>query len=567
MKWLRLSTAALACVAAANAQTLTGRWTGNASTTDNGLEIVVALNQGADGKITGYIIGRSQDTIVDGKIEDGKITLEAERAGRAGAIQKVTYTAVLEGDKLKLTMPMGGGGRGPGRGPGGAPGAPGATPGAAIVAGPGAVPGAGAATPGPGPGAAPGRAPRPPQVFELARVSTEVPKPLPPKPAPVSLTMPAPVKSNGLAKTPPMGWNSWNNFSNRVSDQMVREMADGIVKSGMRDAGYIYVNIDDTWEGARRDANGNITTNNKFPDMKALAAYVHSKGLKLGIYSSPGPKTCAGYEGSYQHEEQDAKTYAAWGIDYLKYDWCSASQVYDNTRDTMVAAYARMGLGLLNSGRKIVFSLCQYGNHNVEEWGERVGGNVWRTTGDINDSWDSMSHIGFEGTSNRNQQGPSPDRNKYAAPGHWNDPDMLEIGNGHMTTEEYKTHMSLWCIQAAALLAGNDIRDMKPEIAAILMNKEVIAVDQDKLGKQGVRVAKEGDLEVWSKPLADGGHAVALFNRGAETSKVTAKWSDIGVTGTHKLRELWRHEDLGNMVDAYTAEVPSHGVAMIKIAK
>ena len=179
--------------------------------------------------------------------------------------------------------------------------------------------------------------------------------------------MPEPVKSNGLAQTPPMGWNSWNKFRNQVSDKMIREMADAIVSSGMRDAGYVYVNIDDTWEGAHRDANGNITTNNKFPDMKALAAYVHSKGLKLGIYSSPGPETCAGYEGSYQHEEQDAKTWASWGIDYLKYDWCSASQVYDNTQATMAAAYAKMGNALLHSGRAIVFSLCQYGNHNVED--------------------------------------------------------------------------------------------------------------------------------------------------------------------------------------------------------
>ena len=288
---------------------------------------------------------------------------------------------------------------------------------------------------------------------------------LPPRPAPVSLPMPTTaVKYNGMAKTPPMGWNSWNKFRNQVSDKMVREMADGIVKSGMRDAGYIYVNIDDTWE-AGRDAAGNITTNNKFPDMKALSAYIHGKGLKLGIYSSPGPKTCAGYEGSYQHEEQDAKTYAAWGIDYLKYDWCSASQVYDNTQATMAAAYA--------------------------EWGEKIGGNLWRTTGDISDRWASLDNIGFK---------LQPGREKFAGIGHWNDPDMLEIGNGGMTDTEYETHMSLWCLLSAPLLAGNDIRDMKPSIAAILMNKEVVAIDQDKLGKQGVRIAQEGTVEVWAKP-------------------------------------------------------------------
>src|SRR5262249_2943183 len=219
--------------------------------------------------------------------------------------------------------------------------------------------------PGPGrggPAAAPGGEqkgpppqPRPPQVLELARVSNALPAPIPPRPAPVSLPMPEPVKSNGLARTPPMGWNSWNKFRNQVSDKMVREMADAIVKSGMKSAGYIYVNIDDTWESAHRDPQGNITTNNKFPDMKALADFVHSKGLKLGIYSSPGPKTCAGYEASYQHEEQDAKTFAKWGIDYLKYDWCSASQVYDDSQATMAGAYALMGNALVHSGHNIIF--------------------------------------------------------------------------------------------------------------------------------------------------------------------------------------------------------------------
>jgi alpha-galactosidase len=327
----------------------------------------------------------------------------------------------------------------------------------------------------------------------------------------------------------------------------------------MRDAGYIYVNIDDTWEAAHRDANGNITTNNKFPDMKALADYVHGKGLKLGIYSSPGPKTCAGYEGSFGHEEQDAKTWASWGIDYLKYDWCSASQVYENnSQPTMAGAYAKMGQALLKSGRTIVYSLCQYGNLDVGDWGARVGGNLWRTTGDISDRWQSMMNIGF------NLQ---PGREKYAGPGHWNDPDMLEIGNGGMTDEEYRTHMSLWCILAAPLLAGNDIRNMPKNIADILMNREVIAVDQDKLGKQGIRVSKEGDLQVFAKPLADGGYAVGLFNLGSDTAKVTARWSDIGIVGSHNVRDLWKHADLGAMSGQFSADVPSHGVVMVKIAK
>ena len=276
---------------------------------------------------------RSTDTITSGKVEGGSVTLEAERTGRGGAIQKVTYTAAVEGGKMKLTVPRRiSAARGRGRGRAQAPWTP---PGA----GPGGPPLLDEARrPGGGRGGQP-------QVVDLARVSTDVPRP-PPRPDPVSLPMPTTaVKYNGQAKTPPMGWNSWNKFRNQVSDKMVREMADAIVKTGMRDAGYIYVNIDDTWEAASRDADGNIATNNKFPDMKALADYIHSKGLKLGIYSSPGPRTCAGYLGSYQHEEQDAKTYAAWGIDYLKYDWCSASQVYDNTQATMAGRLREDGSG------------------------------------------------------------------------------------------------------------------------------------------------------------------------------------------------------------------------------
>ncbi len=486
----------------------------------------MAIKQAPDGSISGYVQApRSTDTIVAGKVDGTNLTLDVERPGRNNAVQKLAYTGVVEGNKLKLTLPAPGGRGGAGRG--GVAGAP-----------------------------APPKAPPAPQVVELSRVSNDPPAALPARPAPVALPMPEPVRSNGLAKTPPMGWNSWNKFRNQVSDKMVREIADAMVKSGMKAAGYVYVNIDDTWEAAHRDAQGNIATNNKFPDMKALADYVHSKGLKLGIYSSPGPKTCAGYEGSYQHEEQDAKTFAGWGIDYLKYDWCSASQVYDTAQATMAAAYAKMGLGLLNSGRKIVYSLCQYGNLDVGAWGERVGGNSWRTTGDISDRWDSMQRIGFE------QQ---TDREKVAGPGHWNDPDMLEIGNGGMTDEEYRTHMSLWSILASPLLAGNDIRDMKPEIAGILMNKEVIAIDQDKLGKQGKRIAKDGEKEIWSKPLADGGEAVALFNRGADTASVTAKWSDLGITGSHTVRDLWKHADLGKKSGEFSAMVPSHGVVLVRI--
>ncbi|MBV8812084.1 MAG: glycoside hydrolase family 27 protein [Acidobacteriaceae bacterium] len=378
---------------------------------------------------------------------------------------------------------------------------------------------------------------------------------MPPNPAKISLPAAAPVAYNELAKAPPMGWNSWNKFANKVSDQLVRETADQMASNGMKDAGYVYINIDDTWE-ANRDANGNIQTNSKFPDMKALTAYVHSKGFKIGIYSSPGPKTCAGYEGSFQHEEQDAKSYAEWGFDYLKYDWCSATQVYDY--HSMPAVYAKMGEALLHSGRPILFSLCQYGVLHVEKWGEKVGGNAWRTTGDISDNWKSMSHIGFD-----LQLELAP----YAGPGHWNDPDMLEIGNGGMTDTEYRTHMSLWCLLAAPLLAGNDQRNMTPAIRDILENRELIAVDQDRLGKQATRVAKDGDLEVWARQLQDGSHAVGLFNRGGAQAKVTARWSDLGISGKAHVRDLWAHADRGEVPNEYSTDVQSHGVVMIKVSQ
>jgi alpha-galactosidase len=384
-------------------------------------------------------------------------------------------------------------------------------------------------------------------------VSSATPLPLPPARAKITLPPAAGVPNNGLAKTPPMGWNSWNKFAERVSDQIVRQIADSMARNGMKDAGYIYVNIDDTWE-AGRDAQGNIQTNSKFPGMKALADYVHSKGLKLGIYSSPGPKTCAGYAGSFRHEEQDAKTYAAWGIDYLKYDWCSGSSVYDY--HSMPAVYAKMGQALLASGRPIVFSLCQYGVLNGPQWGASAGGNLWRTTGDISDNWRSMSHIGFDLQLALAQ---------YAGPGHWNDPDMLEIGNGGMSETEYRTHMSLWSLLAAPLLAGNDLRDVPPAILDILLNKEVIAIDQDPLGKQAKRVAQDGDLEVWARPLAGGAYAAGLFNRGASSSKVTARWSDIGISGTARVRDLWAHSDRGQATGEFSSDVPSHGVVLIRV--
>jgi alpha-galactosidase len=360
------------------------------------------------------------------------------------------------------------------------------------------------------------------------------------------------VPDNGLAKTPPMGWNSWNKFRGRVDDAGVRGMADAMASNGMKDAGYLYINIDDTWQ-ADRDEQGMIHANKKFPDMKALAGYVHSKGLKLGIYSSPGPNTCAGYEGTYGHEEQDARTWAAWGIDYVKYDWCGARNIY--TDSEMQAVYQKMGDALHAAGRPIVFSLCQYGRADVWKWGPDVGGNLWRTTGDIRDTWDSMTTIGFK------QDGLAP----WAKPGHWNDPDMLEIGNGGMSDTEYQTHMSLWSLLAAPLLAGNDLRDMSPSILAILTNRDVIAVDQDKQGKQGKQAWKSGDQEIWVRELSGGAHAVAVFNRGAESAKVTLKWRDLGIKPPAHGRDLWAHKDESFQGPEQAVTVPSHGVIMWRV--
>ena len=362
--------------------------------------------------------------------------------------------------------------------------------------------------------------------------------------------MPSAAQEQNAAPTPPMGWNSWNHFAERVDDRGVRAAADALVASGMKDAGYVYVNIDDTWE-AGRDAQGIIQPNAKFPNMKALADYVHSKGLKIGIYSSPAAKTCAGYEGSLGHEEQDAQSYAKWGIDYLKYDWCQSS----GTREEMIAAYTKMHDALNKAGRPMVLSLCEYGWNKVWEWGLSVGGNLWRTTGDISDQYRVMAEIGFS------QNGLE----KFAGPGHWNDPDMLEVGNGGMNEDEYRTHMSLWALTAAPLLAGNDIRKMSDTTKSILLNKEVIAVDQDPLGKQASPV-KNGNLEMWVKPLKDGGIAVGVVNLDNAPGTATVKASDLGLKGSvRSARDLWTHKDVKFDNGAYSASVPAHGVLMLRV--
>jgi alpha-galactosidase len=362
--------------------------------------------------------------------------------------------------------------------------------------------------------------------------------------------------ANGLAMTPPMGWNSWNHFNDLVDDRVVREAIDTLVSSGMADAGYVYVNLDDTWEGGR-DAEGNIVPNKKFPDMKALADYAHHKGLKLGIYSSPGPVTCGGYAGSYGHEEQDARTFAAWGIDYLKYDWCSTARIYPDGQ--MRPVFQKMGEALQHCGRPMVFSICGYGNGTLGQlwtWAPKVAGNLWRTTGDIRDNWERMSEIGFS------QGRFAP----YAGPGHWNDPDMLEVGNGGMSATEYRTHFSLWCLLAAPLIAGNDLRTMSAEDRDILTNREVIAVDQDALGRQGTRLLARGPVEVWAKPLKDRALALGLFNRGKSEATASLTWAEAGLSGPpSSVRDLWRHVDMAPAADGLSATVPAHAVLLVVV--
>jgi alpha-galactosidase len=367
-----------------------------------------------------------------------------------------------------------------------------------------------------------------------------------------------------VALTPPMGWNSWNCFACDVTEANVRAAADAMVASGLINHGWTYINIDDCWE-AGRDADGMVLSNQKFTDMKALTDYVHSKGLKIGLYSSPGPKTCAGHEGSYKHEELDARRYGEWGFDYLKYDWCSYGGIVPNPdHDGLMKPYQIMRAALDKAPRDILFSLCQYGMGNVWEWGAQVGGNCWRTTGDISDTWSSMSGLGF------GQAG----HEKFAGPGHWNDPDMLVVGYvgwsakvrpTRLTPNEQYTHISLWCLLCSPLLIGCDMTKLDDFTLNLLTNDEVLDVSQDPLGHQAARIAKDGSLEIWAKDLEDGSKAVGLFNRGEDTAKATLKWSDLGVSGQQSVRDLWRQQNLGKFPDQFQTEVSRHGVVLVKV--
>ena len=371
--------------------------------------------------------------------------------------------------------------------------------------------------------------------------------------------LPVVALDNGLAKTPPMGWNSWNKFGCNVSEQMIRETADAMVSSGMKDAGYRYVVIDDCWQ-VKRDENGTIVADpERFPSgIKALADYVHSKGLKFGLYSDAGSKTCGGRPGSRGYEFQDARTYAGWGVDYLKYDWCNAE------RQDSTESYSLMSKALQASGRPIVFSLCEWGSTKPWLWAKDVG-NLWRATGDIVNCWDCKEKWGGMGVVHILDLVDGIE--SYAGPGHWNDPDMLEVGNGKLTPDENRAHFAMWAILAAPLIAGNDLRSMDGETRAILTDKEILAIDQDPLGRQGRRVAKDGEREVWARELQGGYRAVALLNRAATPQSISVKWENLGYPADVKaqVRDVWQHKDLGSATGSFTATVAPHSAVIVTV--
>ena len=359
-----------------------------------------------------------------------------------------------------------------------------------------------------------------------------------------------PVLDNGVARTPPMGWNSWNHFGCDVSAQLIRETADAMAANGLRDAGYQYVVIDDCWQVAR-DARGRLVADSvRFPGgMKPLADYVHARGLKFGIYTDAGRRTCQGRPGTYGSEDLDARTFAEWGVDYVKEDWCYAEGLDAPTQ------YAKFHDALAKAGCPIVFSICEWGSAAPWEWGPATG-NLWRTTGDIEDTWNSMLAL----------LDISGQHASAARPGAWNDPDMLEVGNGGMTDDEYRAHFSLWAIMAAPLMAGNDVRALSPATRDILVNREVIAVDQDSLGVQGTLVSERTpELQVWMKPLKDGGRAVVLLNRSALQTVISASWWRLRMSGPARVRDLWAHADLGAFTGRFSATVPAHGVVMVRV--
>jgi len=378
-------------------------------------------------------------------------------------------------------------------------------------------------------------------------------------------------KFEGLALTPPMGWNSWNTFQDKIDDQLIRDTAETMIANGMRDAGYVYIVIDDCWEAKERDAAGNLVPDPlKFPHgLKALGDYLHSKGFKFGIHNCAGTRTCADFPGGRGHEYQDALKYASWGIDYLKYDWCNhgtadARETYKTMRDALHAA-----------GRPIVFSLCEWGQNKPWEWAKDVG-HLWRTTGDIMAGYDSMQRwehgwkviLDLQYSLVQPADGQNNGIGQYAGPDHWNDPDMLEVGNKGLTLAESRAHFSLWCIIAAPLIAGNDVRHMSKEAHDILTDKEVIAIDQDALGKEGWRFLAETGREIWVRELSGGDWAICVLNSGTTGADLTTDFSALGILkGEYAVRDVWAKKDLGTTRSApvHTDRVESHDVMLFRL--
>lgn len=385
--------------------------------------------------------------------------------------------------------------------------------------------------------------------LERTTFSEIYPKPLP---LPALRVMP----DNGLARVPPMGWNSWNLFHTSISDRTIRGMADAMVATGMSKKGYEYILIDGGWQGTR-DAHGNIRGNARFPDMKALVDYVHSKGLKIGIYSSPGPRSCGGYVASLGHEQQDANTFAAWGFDYLKYDWCSASRIYQPADKR--AVFQKMATALRATGRPIVYSLSP-GRPDVWLWAPLAGANLWRTTADITDTWESIEKIGFS----------QPAIAAYARPGHWNDPDNLEVGNGSLTGDEGRTQMSLWALLRAPLIAGNDLRAMSAETLATLTNSEVIAIDQDAAALPLRTISDEASSKVYLRKLSGNAMALGIFNTADKPSQVRVQWSSLGLSAAVRAKrvralDVWKGEAVELSGDGYAPTIPAHGVVLLRL--
>ena len=377
-----------------------------------------------------------------------------------------------------------------------------------------------------------------------------------------------------LASTPPMGWNSWNTFGHNINETVVRETADALISSGLKDYGYNYIVIDDCWSiKDRRDGNGDLIADpEKFPNgIKALADYVHSKGFKIGIYSDAAEKTCGNYPGSYGFEEQDAQLWASWGIDFLKYDYCHAPQ----GQEVAIERYSRMGEALRKTGREFLYSLCEWGGRAPHLWGRQVGGHMWRVSGDVYDSWVNVGLKGWDAIGVDVSIDIASELYEYGGPGGWNDLDMLIVGlkgkgqiaGTGMSFLEYQTHMSLWCMVCSPLMIGCDVRKLDSDTATLLMNREVLDVNQDSWGTPARRVKQIGQCEIWRKPLEDGSVAVSVINRGSRPEEVTVRPRDIGMFDTPKLaRNLWTHQDIADFKTELTQRVLPHETVLLKVS-